>query len=134
MTMPIQTVPNRSGVCQWCGRPFTPYPRRAAVQRFCSESCRVWAYKHLCLPAPEVGPKPSGWTQAQRELSAHLQRRESRKARMLARLQQGPATTWELMQLGGSGFSSRLTELKRENHRIVCENHLDGAVYRLEVP
>lgn len=89
---------------------------------------RAWAQRQASL---DFGP-PSGWTPAQRELSAHMRKRESRKARMLARLQQGEATTWELMQLGGSGWRSRLHELKLDGYQYSCENRLDYAVYRLE--
>lgn len=65
---------------------------------------------------------------ANRESLKRLGRRE----RILARLQEGSARTWELMALGGSGFSSRLKELRNDGHRIVCIPDEDGATYRLE--
>ena len=104
-------------------------------QEYCSPRCRNRSYnashpvtrqKVLTFGAPAIG------TPTHREQRAALDRRESRKARMLARLRQGEATTWELLQLGGAGFSSRLKELRREGHRITCENRLEYAVYSLE--
>jgi hypothetical protein len=50
---------------------------------------------------------------------------------MLERLKCGPATTWDLMQIGGAGFSSRLHELREAGRRIDCERHEDYAVYTL---
>lgn len=130
--------------CVHCGGRFFP---RQKNQDHCSRDCYDRWYNSR-RPAVRTHPElrqraldfdaPSGWTPAQRELSAHMRRRESRKARMLVRLQQGEATTWELMQIGGSGWRSRLYELredgKRDGYRIPPpENRLDYAVYRLEV-
>jgi hypothetical protein len=54
---------------------------------------------------------------------------------MLERLRLGPATTFELMALGGAGFSSRLAELRRAGHNIPSpEMHEDFGVYRLCYP
>lgn len=64
--------------------------------------------------------------------AAVARKREGKRERMLARLKSGPATTWELLLLGGAGFSSRLRELRDEGHRIECEEHDEGATYRLE--
>jgi hypothetical protein len=63
--------------------------------------------------------------------AAQSARRASKAQKMLERLKCGSATTWELMQIGGAGFSSRLHELRGAGHRINCEQHEDGAVYRL---
>jgi hypothetical protein len=68
------------------------------------------------------------------EASRVALKREGKRERMLARLRQGPARTIDLMLLGGSGFSSRLKELRRDGHRITCEEHEDGAVYTLLGP
>jgi len=62
-------------------------------------------------------------------------KRNGRRERMLARLQAGPATTFELMALGGAGFSSRLNELRRAGHNIPApEMHEGYAIYHLEEP
>lgn len=133
---PSAGVRTRSGVCPECGCEFEP---QRHWHQFCSDACRAknWKSRQASLAfAPWYPPgqdAPAGWTPAQRQLSAHLDKRESRKARMLARLECGPATTLDLMQIGGAGFSSRLAELRRDGHPITCENHLDYAVYRLGV-
>jgi hypothetical protein len=60
-------------------------------------------------------------------------KRLGKRERILARLKEGPATTWELMQLGGAGFSSRIAELRRDGWNIPApEMHEDYGVYRLE--
>jgi hypothetical protein len=61
-------------------------------------------------------------------------RREGKRELILERLRIGPLNTLQLMLLGGSGFSSRLAELRRDGHRIDCEEHEDGAVYTLLGP
>jgi hypothetical protein len=43
----------------------------------------------------------------------------------------GPCSTITLMMAGGSGFSSRLAELRRAGHVIACEEQEDGAIYTL---
>ena len=108
-----------------CLRSECRKPLRGRQTAFCSDHCRwlAWDAEHPRLNA--------GWTPTQRQLSLHLDKRESRKARMLARLREGEATTWELMQIGGSGWRSRLHELSVEGHPYTCENRLDYAVYRL---
>jgi len=58
-------------------------------------------------------------------------KRSGKRAAILARLESGPARTWDLMLLGGAGFSSRIRELRVEGHRIECEQDEDGATYRL---
>jgi hypothetical protein len=87
-------------------------------------------------PQGHHGPQDAilvaGWTPADRELTQSLRKRAGRAAQMLERLRRGPATTWELMQLGGAGFSSRLRELRNAGHRIVAEGGPDEWVYRLE--
>lgn len=65
--------------------------------------------------------------------NAVARKRAGRRERVLSRLQTGPATTWDLMQrdVGGSGFNQRIQELRLAGHRIVCEEHEDGAIYTL---
>lgn len=50
--------------------------------------------------------------------------------RILARLQVGPATNMQLLQIGGMRFGARLHELKAAGHtvRIVEEDHVTGRV------
>ena len=52
---------------------------------------------------------------------------------MLRRLRQAPATTIELMMIGGAGFSSRLRELRNDGHRIDVEMFEDHARYTLVI-
>lgn len=53
---------------------------------------------------------------AARELGMAVRRRESKAQRILARLRQGPATTWELARITGR-FSARLEEMKKRGLR-----------------
>ncbi len=168
--MASQTVPNRSGACQRCGKAFDPYPRRRSAQRFCSEFCRVsdWRAAQRPLdfgvnrgsmsavePRPDTSLTPSSHatgrpesparasraalplsapaigTPTHYEQSRVLDKRESKKARLLALLQRGPARTWDCMLAGGSGWRSRLQELREEGHRISTEEHPDFAIYTL---
>ena len=84
-----------------------------------------------------MGQRLIDWTPTGREVARARRKRESRAARMLARLKCGPATTLEMMTLGGAGFSSRLHELREAGHRITCEQHVhegsEWAIYTLEV-
>jgi DNA-binding HxlR family transcriptional regulator len=60
-------------------------------------------------------------------------KRTSQRLLILGRLQKGPARWWELMQIGKSGFSSRLSELKRDGHVIRCDQDEDGGLYTLVI-
>jgi hypothetical protein len=71
------------------------------------------------------------WTPSGRELSRAVHKRECRRERMLTRLRSGPVSTWEMMMLGGPGFSSRLREPRNEGHNIVAEGGPEAWVYRL---
>jgi len=86
-------------------------------------------------------PAPNGtaqlaidWTPAARELARAVQKRDSKAARILERLRQGPATTLELAAVGGIRFGARVLELRQAGHRITTEDHLDYAIYTLEEP
>jgi hypothetical protein len=72
------------------------------------------------------------FTPAASELAHAIRGRETRAARMLARLRQGPATTFDLMMLGGAGFSSRLKELRRAGHVIKAYGGPERYIYELE--
>jgi hypothetical protein len=91
---------------------------------------------HVDSPVGYLMQRAIDFTPAARELGQAVRKRESRAARMLARLKCGPATTLELMTLGGAGFSSRLHELREAGHRITCEQHVhegsEWAIYRIE--
>mgnify|MGYP007100154509 CR=1 FL=1 len=67
-----------------------------------------------------------------RELAHALRNRETRAQKMLARLRLGPCTTFDLMMLGGAGFSSRLKELRRAGHVIEVEGGPERFVYTLK--
>lgn len=58
-----------------------------------------------------------------------LRRRESNKTRVLNRLRQGPATTMELIAVGGARASGRCWELRREGHAMRVDD-LGGGLFR----
>jgi hypothetical protein len=62
------------------------------------------------------------FTPAARELGAAVAKRETGSQRILARLRQGPATTWELAKVGGLRFSARLHELEAQGLRYERED------------
>lgn len=67
----------------------------------------------LDLPTGRVDPRRGiGWTPADREMSRVVQKRESKALKILARLRQGPATTWDLAQITPR-FSARLQDLEQ---------------------
>lgn len=51
--------------------------------------------------------------------------------RIVARLRQGPATTWQLAQVGGIRFGARLDELKAAGMRWDREDRADHSVYTM---
>jgi hypothetical protein len=61
-----------------------------------------------------------------------LQRRESNRDRVLARLQQGPATTMQLIAVGGARAIGRVFELKRAGYDIATI-HVEGGLWRYEL-
>ncbi|NNM31961.1 MAG: hypothetical protein HKO53_02795 [Gemmatimonadetes bacterium] len=118
LILPAGIPPNPARRCEWCGATYEPYSRRASVQRYCGRSC-----------ADEA------WSAVKR---AKRSKRTTRGERILARLREGPATTGDLMAIGGSGWRSRLQELRdgkvdRVEHEVRTESHGDYAVYTLEV-
>jgi hypothetical protein len=115
-----------------CGSRFTPNHER---QTYCSPKCRFKAWdarnprqRPLDFARPAA---PAVGTPAQREQSAALDRRESKKAALLALLRRGPAKTWDMMLVGGSGWRSRKYELQQDGYGIHVEEHSDYAVYTL---
>jgi hypothetical protein len=63
--------------------------------------------------------------------NAEENHRRSQRTAILAALRVGHLTATELFALGGPGFSSRLTELKREGHPIKMERVGRIGVYSL---
>ncbi len=121
--------------CQWCGHEFPPSLRN---RKYCSVRCQNRAYNHD-HPVARQRPldfsgraAPAIGTPAHAEQRAALDRRESKKGRLLALLRRGPAKTFDMMLAGGSGFRSRVQELREEGHRISTEEHADFAIYTLE--
>jgi len=87
------------------------------------------AYKaHYAAQDSAMGQRRIEWTPT---ASAVSLKRQGRAFQILDRLRQGPARTWDLMMLGGAGFSSRIRELRVSGFQIECEQDEDGAVYRL---
>jgi hypothetical protein len=60
--------------------------------------------------------------------------RSGQRAAILALLRLGPMTAVELFQVAGSGFSSRLFELREQGHRIKTRMVARHGVYELEEP
>jgi hypothetical protein len=59
-------------------------------------------------------------------------RRLSNKQRVLARLQEGPATTRQLMEVGGTRAPGRVHELRGEGWIVEVEDRGNGLhIYRL---
>lgn len=112
--------------CPVCG---IQYEVRRSNQRYCSSTCKDTAYNRA---HPVARQARLDFTPASSELAHAVRGRESKAARILARLRQGPATTWELAQAGGIRFGARLLELRRAGHRITTVEHADHAVYSLE--
>ena len=113
-----ETAPIRSAVCPVCKATYEPYARRKAAQKTSGASaCRAELWRRYRL-------RQDG-------------KRATKAQRMLARLREGPATTLELMAVGGSGWRSRLQEVRDgradgECHEVRGESHGDWWVYTLE--
>jgi hypothetical protein len=54
-----------------------------------------------------------------------------RKAAILARLKQGPATMIELMALSPGGYRQRISDLRKDGYVIDCERTGRGSVFVL---
>lgn len=75
-------------------------------------------YRNVVIPGlglPEVEPR-----RIVSPLVPELKRRESKKDRVLARLQRGPATNVELVKIGGIRATGRITELRAEGYVITA--------------
>ena len=116
-----------------CEKVVPPQPyRRGEPKAYCSDVCRRkhWDEQHPRVAQPEQARLD--FTPAASDLAHAVRGRESKASRILARLRQGPATTWELARIGGIRFGARLLELRRAGHRIRTEDRLDHAIYTLE--
>jgi hypothetical protein len=54
-----------------------------------------------------------------------------RKAAILNRLKQGPATMPELLALSPGGYRQRISDLRKDGYRIDCERVGSGSVFTL---
>lgn len=71
-----------------------------------------------------------------RKVTARVAARLTGRARrIMDRLYEGPAETFELWRVGGSGMSARINELRNELERfgweIACVEREEGATYTL---
>lgn len=83
--------------CPECHAPYQPYKRAEGHQRYCSERCRVRAWKRTHPPEPPT-----------------------REQRILVRLRQGPATALELQRTGGGQrVGARVNRLRSWGWRIL---------------
>lgn len=65
-------------------------------------------------------------------VTRELQRRERNVDRVLARLKAGPATTVQLIEVGGCRAPARVWELKRKGYAITV-THVEGGLYVYEL-
>jgi hypothetical protein len=63
---------------------------------------------------------------------AEIRRLTTQNERILARLQSGPATNYELSQIALK-YTSRIDDCRKAGHRITCTRHAGGgATYELQ--
>jgi hypothetical protein len=63
---------------------------------------------------------------------AEIRRLATQNERILARLQRGPATNYELAQIALK-YTSRIDDCRKAGHRITCTRHAGGgATYELQ--
>lgn len=98
---------------------------------YCSDSCRAESWRRRKLTEVHEQARLD-FTPAASELAHAIRGRETKAARILARLRQGPANSLELARVGGLRYSARVFELRAQGHRIVTEEHADFAVYSLD--
>lgn len=112
----------------YCGASI-PDRRRWRGATYCSARCKDKAYNET---HPVARQARLDFTPASSELAHALRGRETRAQRILARLRQGPASSQELLRVGGLRYSARVFELRRAGHRISTVEHADHAVYSLD--
>lgn len=60
-------------------------------------------------------------------MKTEMQRRKTKRDDLLKAFErEGELTTWEVMQIAGTGMSSRLKELKRKGHKILSQYQQPG--------
>lgn len=91
-----------------CGAPLTGKQRG-----YCSRRCKDRTYNATHPVTRQARPD---FTPAASEHAHALRGRETKAQRILARLRQGPATTWDLQRITGR-FSARLQELEERGLR-----------------
>jgi hypothetical protein len=99
---------------------------------FCSDYCRLWANRH-----PEDDLRRKRPCIVRRNTQGPSLKRHKRSAlAILGRLQQGPATAWELIRAGGgTRFGARIFELRHAHGegetghdiRVIAEDDASGA-------
>lgn len=97
----------RSVACLGCGRVMDAVRE---WQMYCSDACRANAWRRRKLTEVHEQARLD-FTPASSEHAHALRGRETKAQRILARLRQGPATTWDLQRITGR-FSARLQELE----------------------
>lgn len=125
----------RSVACPGCGTVLDPVWE---WQMYCSDACRAEAWRRRQRTGVHEQARLD-FTPAASELAHTVRGRETKAARILARLREGPANSLELLRVGGIRYSARIHELRAQlraeglGRRITTEEHADFAVYRLEV-
>ena len=109
-----ETVAAVSSACRRpsCRKPVPPQKvRRGEERAYCSDTCRRkhWDEQHPRVAVPEQ-PRLD-FTPAASELAHAIRGRETKAQRIVARLRQGPATSYDLARITGR-FSARLQELE----------------------
>lgn len=112
--MASQTVPNRLGTCQQCGRPYEPYPRRQSAQRFCCASCREKAW-HARQGSLFAAPAPLPPVRDQRVPKPDRPKLCRMSRLIYERVQQGPARASELHAMfpGARSVRTRISDVGR---------------------
>lgn len=109
----------RTGIpCDFCGVEIPLGRPRGSERRFCSDKCRrdSWDAAHPRVRVAEPEQARLDFTPAASDLAHALRGRETKAQRIVARLRQGPATTWDLQRITGR-FSARLQELEERGLR-----------------
>lgn len=114
----------RTRGCLECGKEFEVYKCADKTHAYCSGACRAKAHReHACGPRKEpLGPEIRRLARAEKII--------------LGRLQEGPATSRDLMDCGGGvRYGARLFALRQAGHNIEAI-HKEGGTweYRLILP
>lgn len=125
MVMTVRDQPNvstgvrtRSRACLECHRQFSP---AREWHKYCSDACRAeW---HRKMPGAFIPAQARlDFTPAASERAHSLRHRESKAERVLARLKEGPATSLNLLAVGGLRYGARIHELREAGNRIDRED------------